>query len=521
MEENKNTVQEHPAANLPKEIIAVKPKSLPTPLTLIMLVIVLAAGSTWLLPAGQYSKLSADGNQAFVVSSASDTVSLLFTQQTLDSLSIKIPVQKFSNGDIRKPISVPGTYQKQQARPQGLIAILQAPVKGIMDSIDVILFILFIGGFMAVFNKTGALFEGVTHLAQRMKGKEKRLIVILVFIFSFAGGSYGMDVESIVFYPVLVPLFLEEDYDVIVPLAIVFGGASVGYIASFTNPFSVIIASNAAGINWIDGLTGRLLFFVIATSMLAWYILRYAAKVKKNPAASLVYQIDGVTNSTFQIETKKTKAVSKLGARTKILLFIFIATFIGMIAGIVALGWWTTEMSALFFASAILVGIVGKMNEKTFVQEFIKGAESLLAVGLIVGLARGVTIILNDGLVGDSILFYASNVVQHFPPVVFILLVMLFFFFFCIPVSSSSGMAVLTMPIIGALAIIVNIPGREIVNAYLFGIGTMFLISPTASVFPALLMVKVSYKAWLKFITPMVIALLILSAIFLIIGISF
>jgi uncharacterized ion transporter superfamily protein YfcC len=98
---------------------------------------------------------------------------------------------------------------------------------------------------------------------------------------------------------------------------------------------------------------------------------------------------------------------------------------------------------------------------------------------------------------------------------------MLFFFFFCIPVSSSSGMAVLTMPIIGALAIIVNIPGREIVNAYLFGIGTMFLISPTASVFPALLMVKVSYKAWLKFITPMVIALLILSAIFLIIGISF
>ncbi len=497
-----------------------KPKTLPTPLTLIMLVIVLAAISTWLLPAGQYSKLSADGNQAFAITSTTNTTSLPFTQQTLDSLSIKIPLQKFSNGDIRKPISVPGTYQKQTARPQGFIATLQAPIKGILDSIDVIVFILFIGGFMAVFNKTGALFEGVKYLARRMKGKEKRLIVILVFVFSFAGGSYGMDVESIVFYPVLVPLFLEEDYDVMVPLAIVFGGAGVGYIASFTNPFSVIIASNAAGINWVDGLTGRLLFFVIATSLLAWYILRYAAKVKKNPAASLVFQVDGIMQSPFPIQTEKKVVANSLPARTTLLLFIFLATFITMIAGIVFLQWWTTEMSALFFGPAILVAIIARMNEKTFVSEFVKGAESLLAVGLIVGLARGVTIILNDGLVGDSILFYASSVVQHFPAVIFILMVMLFYFFFTIPVSSSSGMAVLTMPIIGALAIIVNIPGREIVNAYLFGIGTMYLISPTASVFPALQMVNVSYKAWLKFITPLVIALLVLGAVFLIIGIN-
>ncbi len=438
----------------------------------------------------------------------------------MDSLAIKIPLQKFSNGDIRKPISVPGTYQKQAGRPQGFVAMLQAPIKGILESIDVIVFILFIGGFMAVFHKTGALFEGVKYLARRMKGKEKRLIIILVFIFSFAGGSYGMDVESIVFYPVLVPLFLEEDYDAMVPLAIVFGGSGVGYIASFTNPFSVIIASNAAGINWIDGLTGRLVFFVIATSLLAWYILRYAAKVKKNPAASLVLQVDGITQSPFPIETEKKIVANNLPAKTSLLLFIFLTTFSSMIAGIVFFSWWTTEMSALFFGSAILVGIIARMNEKTFVSEFVKGAESLLAVGLIVGLARGVTIILNDGLVGDSILFFASNVVQHFPAVIFILMVMLFYFFFTIPVSSSSGMAVLTMPIIGALAIIVNIPGREIVNAYLFGIGTMYLISPTASVFPALQMVKVSYKAWLKFITPVVIALLVLGALFLIIGIN-
>jgi uncharacterized ion transporter superfamily protein YfcC len=177
-------------------------------------------------------------------------------------------------------------------------------------------------------------------------------------------------------------------------------------------------------------------------------------------------------------------------------------------------------MAALFFGSTILIGILDRMSEKEFVAEFLKGAGGLLAVALIIGLARGVTIVLNDGLVADSILFYASNVVRHFPAIIFIIMVMIFYFFFAIPVSSSSGMAVLTMPIIGALAIIVNIPGREIVNAYLFGIGTMFLISPTGSVFPALLMVKISYKAWLKFITPMIIALLVLGAIFLIIGIN-
>ncbi len=499
----------------------IKTKRLPAALTLIMLVIIIAAISTWILPAGQYSKLAADGDKSFVITSTSGSVILPFTQKTLDSLSIKIAIQKFSSGDIRKPISIPNTYRQQAKKPQGFIAILQAPIKGITDSIDIILFILFIGGFMQVFTKTGALFNGIKYLAQRMKGREKLLIVILVFIFSFLGGSYGMDVESIVFYPVLVPLLLAAGYDLIVPLAIVFGSAAVGYIASFTNPFSAIIASNAAGINWIDGLYERLLFFIISTALFAWYILRYAAKVKKHPTASIVYKIDGLIASSFQMNISADDALVKLNSKTVLLLILFVVTFTTMIVGIIFFNWWTTEMSALFFGSAILVGFIAQMGEKTFVAEFVKGAESLLSVALIVGLARGVTIILNDGFVGDTILFHAANLVQHFPASIFILLLMLFYFFFSIPVSSSSGMAVLTMPIIAALAIIVNIPGREIVNAYLYGMGIMFLISPTGSVFPALVMVQVSYKAWLKFVTPVVICLLILGAIFLFIGIKF
>lgn len=501
-----------------------KPKiTLPTATTLMMFVIIIAAICTWLLPSGQYSKLTNDNNQSFLITAKDKSISLPFTQRTLDSLAIKIPLKKFQDGAILKPISIPKTYQQELNKPQGFIAVLQAPIKGIVESIDIVLFILIIGGFMQIFNKTGAMLTGVKYLANRMKGRERLLIIILTFIFAFLGGSYGMDVESIIFYPVLVPLFLAAGYDLIVPLAIVFGGAAVGYISSFSNPFSTIIASNTLGINWLEGLYERLLFFVVSTTLYIWYLLRYAKKVKTNPEYSFAYQVTKSANLSFHLqkETATEEEEITLTGKTKLILCIFFLTFVSMIVGIVFFGWWTTEMGALFLSSAILIAFIERLNEKTFVHDFTKGMESLLSVAVIVGLARGVTIILNDGLVSDSILFYASNLVQDVYPMVFIVLIMLFYFFFTIPVSSSSGMAVLTMPIIGSLAILLNIPGREVVNSYIYGIGIMYLITPTGSVFPALTMVNVSYKAWLKFITPFIIVLLIICAIFLTIGIHF
>ena len=495
-------------------------KGLPTPITILMMVIVLAAISTWLLPAGQYNKLSADNNKSFIVTTPSGPVKLPFTQKTLDSLSIKIPLQKFINGDIRKPLSVPGSYQKMEKAPQGFLKILQAPVKGIVDSVDIALFILIIGGFMYVFNETGAIVKGIEYLSHRMKGSESKLILLLVFIFSFLRGSYGMEEEALVFYPVLVPLFLAAGYDLIVPLAIIFGGTSVGGIAAFSNPFSTIIASNSAGINWMDGLNERLLLWAITTTLMAWYIVHYAAKVKKDPAASLVYKIDGIVKPPYDINIKQDEIISPLDIKTKSLLLIYLLTFLSMIIGIVFFNWWTIEMSALFLGASILVAVITRMNEKKFVEEFMKGAESLLSVAFIVGVARGVTIVLNDGYVSDSILYYASVLVQHFSPALFILVLLVFYLFFSLFISSSSGMAVLTMPVVGALAIIINIPGREIVNSYLYGMNIMYFLSPTSLLLPSLALVNVSYKAWIRFIMPVLIVLLVLCAIFLVIGIN-
>jgi uncharacterized ion transporter superfamily protein YfcC len=430
-----------------------KKLSLPSAITLMMFIIILAASSTWILPAGQYSKLSYEANTAFVISSQTGSVSLPISQKTLDSLSIQIKLDNYLSGEITRSISVPNTYQQIKANPQGFSDVLEAPIKGIVDSIDIVLFIMIIGGFMHLFTKTGAMLNGVKYLADVFKGKDRLLIIILTFTFSFLGGSYGMDVESIVFYPVLVPLFLASGYDLILPLAIVFGGAAIGYISSFTNPFSTIIASNTLGINWLDGFYERILFFLISTSLYIWYIIRYANKIKKDPKASLVFQIDGTNHSTFDLHIASENEPISLPFKTKTLLALFFLTFLSMIIGIIFFNWWTIEMSALFLGSSIMIAFIERMPEKTFVYDFIKGMESLLSVAVIVGLARGVTIVLNDGMVSDSILYYASIVVLNFYPTLFILLIMIFFFFFTIPVSSSSGMAVLTMPIIGALAI--------------------------------------------------------------------
>lgn len=496
-----------------------KTKKFLSPISILLLVIVLAAIGTWLLPAGQYNKLSANKKDSFVMTTPKGDVTLPYSQQTLDSLHLIIPLEKFTNGDIRKPVSVPDTFQKQERNQQGPLEILFAPIKGICESIDIILFILIIGGFMFVFNETGAMMKGVSYLSYSMRGREPWLIIILTFMFSFFAASYGMAEEALVFYPLIVPIFLAAGYDLLVPLAIIFGGTMIGGVCSFSNPFAVIIASNAAGINWMDGLLERLILFVIVTSLLIWYILRYAAKVKKDPTASLVYKIDGNVKPTFNTEINQADFTQTLDIKTKLLLFIYIASFITMICGVVFLGWWTLEMSALFLGATILIAVVTRMNERIVTSEFIKGAESLLSVAFIVGIARGVTVILNEGHVSDSILYYSANMVQGMPPALFIILLMVFYIVFSLFIQSSSGMAVLTMPIIGALAIIVNIPGREIVNSYMIGMGIMSFVAPTGLILPSLALVNVSLKTWLKFITPLLFMLIVICSVFLIIGI--
>jgi uncharacterized ion transporter superfamily protein YfcC len=494
-----------------------KLKKLPSPITILVIVILIAAAATWLLPAGEYNKLSYSGSGGFSMSTPTGEKTLPFTQHTLDSLHIRIPLAKFKNGDIRKPVAIPGNYQQLKSNKQGPVSVIEAPIKGIYDTIDIILFVLFIGGFMHVFQQTGAMEQGIRNLSYRMKGREAWLIIIMTFLFSFGGASFGMAEECLVFYPIMVPLFLAAGYDLLVPIAVVFGGAALGNIASFSNPFATIIASNAAGVNWADGLTERVIVFVVITIVFIWYIVRYAQKIKKDPTASLVYKLEGAVLSPFA-NVHAGKPV-KLGRKNGGLLILFLVTFLIMITGVVHYDWWLPEMSALFLVAAILVAVITRVNESIFIQQFIEGAKSLLSVAFIIGVARGVGLILNEGRISDSILYYSAGLVGHMPPMLFIVILFALYNVFTLFISSSSGMAVLTMPIFGSLAVVVGVPGREIVNAYLYGMGIMSFITPTGLILPSLAMVNISYKTWLKFIWPIMLIISVICCLFLISGI--
>ncbi len=485
-----------------------KLKKLPTPITILIVITIIAALTTWLLPAGSYDKLSyADG--VFTLTTPKSTISLPGTQHTLDSLKVLIPLAKFKSGDIRKPVAIPGTYHRQPKNSQGAIDVSQAPVRGLVDTADIIMFVLIIGGFMAVFQQTGAMDKALVYLSHQLQGREAWLIVGITFFFSFCGSSYGMAEETMVFYPILVPLYLAAGYDLLVPLAVIWAGVQLGSLSSFSNPFATIIASNAAGINWADGLLERIAVFAVTTGVTIWYIVRYAQKVKKDPTRSLVYKLDGAVASPYPPVQKTTDDI-RLGAKNILLLCIFFGTIFTMIIGVIFFSWWMTEMTALYVVSAVLVALIVRMKERDFMHHFIIGAQSLLSVSFIIGVARGITLILNEGHVSDTILFYSANLVGHMSPIVFIVVLFVLYNLFTLFMPSSSGMAVLTMPIFGSLAAVVGVPGREIVNAYLFGMGIMGFVTPNGLMLPSLALANVSLKVWLKFIWPL---LAILSGI--------
>jgi uncharacterized ion transporter superfamily protein YfcC len=491
-------------------------RSFPSPYTVLMLVIVLAAVATWALPAGTYATLAYDSDRRlFVHVSPEGEVTLPASQTTLDSLGVAIPIEKFQGGDIRRPISVPGTYRSVEAEAQGPLAILQAPIRGLYDAIDVVLFVLVIGGFIEVFSRSGAFAAGIGALANRLQGREGILIVVLMTLFALGGSTFGMGEECIAFYPLLVPVFLAAGYDRMVPLAVVFLGAGIGFMVSTVNPFATIIASDAAGITWTVGLGGRIVMLIVALAICIAYTLRYARIVQADPSRSLA----GPDDRTAPAVVTPPSGPVVMTGRVRLLLFLFAATFVVMIVGVSRLQWWFTEMTTLFLAAAILVGLIQGGGEKAFTEAFVRGAQSLLGVALIIGIARGVTIILNDGQVSATILDLAAGAVRGMPRVLFIIALMFVFAGLTLFISSASGMAVLTMPIMGSLAAVVGVPSEEIVNAYLYGFGMMSLVTPTGLILPSLAMVNISYAAWLRFMGPLLVILAVVSMIALAAGV--
>ena len=236
----------------------------------------------------------------------------------------------------------------------------------------------------------------------------------------------------------MIPLFLAAGYDRMIPIAVIFGGTCIGALSSFSNPFATIIASNAAGVSWIDGLYARVVLFFVSTMLYILYILRYANKVKANPAASLVSPEISSDQDLANSESIENETATASRIPTNLLVAIFGLTFATMITGVIIWEWWFLEMSTVILGATLLLGFLTRMKEKDFMRSLIKGAENMLSVSLIVGVARGISIVLNNGNISGTILYASATAVSHMPSTLFIILLLCLFIFFTLFISSSA-----------------------------------------------------------------------------------
>ncbi len=459
----------------------------PTAYTILFALIVLVGALTWLIPAGEYTRVM--------------------------------------NEALGKNVPVPGSYHTVEAAPQGIVAMILAPINGFYsqaagtaNAIDVALFVLVIGGFLGVVNKTGAINAGITRAMSALKGHEIWMIPILMALFAAGGTTYGMAEETLAFYALLIPVMIAAGFDAVTGVAIILLGAGIGVLGSTINPFATTIASNAAGIPFTTGMMLRFAILGLGWLVCVAYVMRYAAGVRKDPSTSIVADMKAANEAHFLAPT--TSATDDtFTARQKLILVVFAATFGVMIWGVSSQGWWMAEMSGLFLASAIAIGIIGWLGEKTLANAFVDGARDLLGVALIIGIARGIVVIMDAGRITDTILHASEQAIQGLPPVAFINGVFVIETLMSFLVPSTSGLAVLSMPILGPLADFAQVGRDLVVTAYQSASGLVNLITPTSAVVVGGLAIgRVSYNRWLQFIWPLLLVLTVMIVVLLSIG---
>ncbi len=457
-----------------------KPKfRMPTAYTILFLLIILVAVSTWLIPAGAY--------------------------------------------DYENDIPLAGTYHAAEQNPQGVEAVLKAAFSGFYDAVDVCVFILMVGGFLGIVMKTGAVDAGVGNIIRLLGGHEKWLIPILMVLFGLGGTTYGMWEETMAFYPLLIPVFLAAGYDAVVGISVILLGAGAGIISSTVNPFATGIAAGFAGVSLGEGIVLRVIQWIVFESAAIWFVMAYAARVKKNPAKSVVGVGAGRISANMEDTTEFTM-------RRKIIMVVFTSTFLIMVYGVIpfdemglpfpVLGWWFPELSALFLTSGVLVGLIEQMREDEIAEIFVAGCADLLGVALIIGISRGITVLMNDGAITDTVLHWGEQALSGAGPISFVLLVYLIYLPLTILIPSSSGLATLSVPVMAPLGRFAGVGGDLVVTAFQSASGLVNMVTPTAAVvMGALALGHVPYDRWIKYVWKLILYFFLLTLIFLIIGV--
>ena len=467
------------------------PKSrfaLPSAYTILFALIVLAAIATWIIPAGTYD-LNAEGEP------------------------------------------VPGTYHEIDQKPSRiLVDSLTAPINGmygiedetgninyynsgtLFGAIDVALFILVIGGFLGVTMKTGAIQAGIGRLVKRLEGRERLMIPALMIVFALGGTSYGMAEESLAFYALVITVLIAAGYDALTGAAVVLLGCGIGTLGSTINPFATGIASGFADVSISDGLIGRLIILIVGLAIGIFFVLRYADRVRADPSKSVVADMRADNEAHFRADTED--GTIELTGTHKVILAVFGLAFLVMMYGVIpwedmGVGlptwwWWFPEMTGSFLLFAIVIGLIARMGEGTFTGTFVDGARDLLGVALIIGIARGITVIMNNGEITDTVLHWCELALGDVGEAAFAIVMFLLFLPLSFLIPSSSGLATVAMPIMAPLASFVEVPEQLVVTAYQSASGLMNLFIPTSAVvMGGLAIARVPYDRYLRWVWPL------------------
>lgn len=462
---------------------------------------------------------------------------LLLLTVMIAILTFVIPAGEYTYVD---GTPVAGTYQLVESNPQGLWDVLSAPITGFKGAIEVILFVLVLGGCLGVLFETRAIDAALSGVVTKLKGKEKIMIPIIMILCSIGGTTYGMAEETIAFYPIIMPILLAAGYDVVTGIMVIFLGAGVGVCGGLINPFSVGIASNLAGISLADGMLVRLGLYIAYLMFAIVFVMRYADKVKKDPTRSVVYDIRDKVEKPFrkadttdvpEFDSKRKKVMSIFGIMFLIMIIAIIPwsykfninlfqNFHDFIKGIPVVGilignilplgdWYFQEMTVLFLVGALLIGKVYGMKEVQIVDLFIAGCKDILGVAVTLAAAKGISVIMTNGCIIGTILHFGEMILSGLNSTVFPALAYLVYVPLSFLIPSSSGLATATIPILAPLGEFIGVGKEFVVMACQAGSQTMNFISPTQAVLVgALTMANIPYDRWLKHILPFFIGII-------------
>lgn len=463
----------------------IKQFKVPHVYAIIFALMVIFAVLTWIVPSGSYQRQEVNGREVTVAGTYEQSEKTYIDEETGDEVDLR----------------------------QGVFDVLQAPTRGIQEAIEVVAFILIVGGSFQVITKTGAITSGMGRVVRRFKNKDIVIIPIAMVLFALGGTSFGMAEETLPFFAIFMPIMMAMGFDSMTAFMVVFVGARTGYIASTINPFNVLIAQGILGIQGNPQLWLRMIAWVVLTAVAITWVVLYARRVKKNPESSITFEDD--IAKKFEFAADESALDAEFTGRQKGVLAVFIAGMCLIIWGLVTQGWYMNEISAVFLAMGLLAGVIAGFSQDVIAQEFVAGIADFAFSAIVVGLARGILVIASDGMIIDTILNALATGLGGIPAVLFTTLLYAVENLLAILVPSSSGLAALTAPIFGPLTELMGLNPEAAVWALSMGSATMSLICPTSAILVAGLGVcKIKLGQWWKTVWKFFLVVSLINIVF-------